>query len=185
MRQQRDVSIRSRMIKWSLLTTTRGLSAVWVSFKAYDVAAAGLIRRVRGAHGKELLKTRSAPLRIDLRQVRTRSRRASSTEDSCGYVIYPDLLNSFKGRAQVWVSAKVYDALASGIIRDAEGKYGRQLLRRRMAPLGLVAKCEGSCYGGWCREVQLPPEIWRSGRASKPLPRDNSEVYVCECSYFV
>jgi hypothetical protein len=189
MRQQQDVSIRCRMIKWSLLATTRGLSAVWVSNKAYDAAAACFVRRVRGAHGKELLKTRSAPLRIDLRPARTRSRRASASEDSCGYVIYPDLLNSIKGLAQVWVSVKVYDALAAGIMRDVEGKYGRELLRRRIAPVGLDARCEGSCYGGWCREVQLPTEFRRSRRrlsSSKPLPRGNdSEVFVCECSYFV
>src|SRR5262249_48122441 len=146
MRQQRGVSIHCRMIKWSLLTTTKGLSAVWVSFKAYDAAAARLIRAARGAHGKELLKTRSAPLRIDLHPVPTR---AYSTEDGCTYDVTPGLLNSIEGLAQVWVSAKVYDALAAGIIiRDAEGKYGKQLLRRRMAPLGFNAVCHGNCYGG-------------------------------------
>ena|SRR5215471_3680959 len=188
MRQQRDVSIHSRMIKWSLLTTTKGLSAVWVSSKAYDVAAARLIKAARGAHGKELLKTRSAPLRIDLRPARTRARRASST-NGCSYVVTPEVLNSIEGLAQVWVSAKVYDALAAGITQDAKNKYATQLLRRRMAPLGFNAICKGRCYGGWCKEIPMPSDIWRSPRrlsASKPLPRGNdSAVFICECSYFV
>src|SRR5262249_52284505 len=114
-------------------------------------------------------------------------------EDGCTYDVTPGLLNSIEGLAQVWVSAKVYDALAAGIIiRDAEGKYGKQLLRRRMAPLGFNAVCHGNCYGGWGREIELPPEDWRSRRrlaGSKPLPRDNppgsAALFVCECSYFV
>jgi hypothetical protein len=176
MKQQHDVSIHSRMVKWSLLTTTRGLSPVWVSFKAYDAAAARLLRAARGGYGKELLKTRSAPLGVDLGPMRTRLRRASSTtQDSCGYVTTPDLLTSVRGLAQVWVSAKVYDALAAGVVREAKGKYSRRLLRQRMAPLGLNARCEGSCYGGWCRE--------------KPVPPDEEELSatasVCECDYYV
>lgn len=174
MKQQHDVTIHARMVKWSLLTTTKGLTPVWVSFKAYDAAAARLIRAARGGYGKELLKTRSAPLRVDLSPMRTRSRRASSTsQDSCGYVIIPDLLTSIRGLAQVWVSAKVYDALAAGV-RDTEGKYSRQLLRQRMAPLGFEAKCEGSCYGGWCREIPVPPD-----------DDETSQANTCECQYYV
>jgi hypothetical protein len=49
---------------------------------------------------------------------------------------------------------------------------GSGLIRAMFAPLGIDFKCEGTCYGGWCREVPVPAEL-------------GATAYVCECSYFV
>jgi hypothetical protein len=172
MKRRRTVSIHARKITWSLLTTTRGLSPVWVSAKAYDNAAKRLMKGARDRYGKALLKSRSAPLRLDLTLVRPRTRKASADGDNCQYVAQPELVANVRGLAQVWVRGKIYDALATGVIRDIQAKDTRRLLRRRMAPLGVDYKCEGTCYGGWCREVTIQPD-------------ELSAVYVCECSYFV
>jgi len=172
MKGQRTVSIYARKITWSLLTTTRGLSPVWVSAKAYDAAAKRLMKGAKDRYGKALLKSRSAPLRLDLSVVRPRTRTASADGYNCKYVALPELVGNLKGLAQVWVRANIYDALATGVIRDIHAKDTRQLLRQRMAPLGVEYKCEGTCDGGWCNEVIVQPD-------------ELSAVYVCECSYFV
>jgi hypothetical protein len=172
MKRSRTVSIHARKITWSLLTTTRGLSPVWVSAKAYDAAAKRLTKGARDRYGKALLKSRSAPLRLDLTLMRPGTRKASADGDNCTYVAQPELVANVRGLAQVWVRGNIYDALATGVIRDVQAKDTRQLLRRRTAPLGVDYKCEGTCYGGWCREVTIQPD-------------ELSAVYVCECSYFV
>jgi hypothetical protein len=172
MKRQRRVSIHARKITWSLLTTTRGLSPVWVSAKAYDAAAKTLVKGVKDRYGRALLKSRAAPLRLDLTLVRRRTRAASANGDNCSYVAQPELVVSPKGLAQVWVRGNVYDALAAGVIGDVQARNARQFLRRRMAPLGVDYKCEGTCYGGWCKEVTIQPD-------------ELSAVYVCECSYYV
>jgi hypothetical protein len=172
MKRPRTVSIHARKITWSLLTTTRGLSPVWVSAKAYDAAAKRLMKGARDRYGKALLKSRSAPLRLDLTLMRPGTRKAPADGDNCAYVAQPELVANVSGLAQVWVRGNVYDALATGVIRDIQAKDTRQLLRRRMAPLGIDFKCEGTCYGGWCKEVPVPAEL-------------GATAYVCECSYFV
>jgi hypothetical protein len=143
-----------------------------VSAKAYDAVAKTLVKGVRGRYGRALLKSRSAPLRLDLTLVRRRTQTASANGDNCNYVAQPELVANLKGLAQVWVRGNVYDALATGVIGDVRAQNARQLLRRRMAPLGVDYKCEGTCYGGWCREVTIQPD-------------ELSAVHVCECSYFV
>ena len=168
--QRRTVSIHASKVTWSLLTTTRGLSPVWVSAKAYDAASKRLMKGARDRYAKALLKSRSAPLRLDLTSMRPGTRTASAS--GCTYVAQPELVVNIRGLAQVWVRENVYDALAAGVIRDTQTKDTRQLLRRRMAPLGVDYKCEGTCDGGWCREVTIQPD-------------ELSAVYVCECSYFV
>jgi hypothetical protein len=172
MKRPHTASIYARKITWSLLTTTRGLSPAWVSAKVYDAAAKLLMKGTRDRYGKALLKSRSAPLRLDLTLMRPGTRKASADGDNCNYVAQPELIANVRGLAQVWVRGKVYDVLAEGVIRDIDGKNTRHLLRQRMAPLGITYKCEGTCYGGWCKEVTIQPDEF-------------SAVYVCECSYFV
>jgi hypothetical protein len=172
MKAQHRISIYARKITWSILTTTRGLSPVWISAKAYDAAAKKLMKGAKDRYGKALLKSRSAPLRLDLALVRPRKRSASAGGYNCKYVAQPELVGNVKGLAQVWVRANIYDALATGVIHDIQARDTRQLLRRRMAPLGVDYKCEGTCDGGWCNEVLIQPD-------------ELSAVYVCECSYFV
>ena len=162
-------------VKWSLLAGTKGLAPVWISSKVYDEVAASFIRAARGECRKQLLAARLAPLRIDPKPVRGSSGNAkfsANEADSCGYVVKWSLLNSIKGLTQVWISAKAYDAAAAKFIGGVEGKYAKNLLQARMAPLGLDVKCQGSCYGGWCREITI-------------FDGGSSKVMVCECSYYV
>jgi hypothetical protein len=173
MKQQRSGSLHARKIGWSLVTTTRGLSPVWVSVKVYDAVAKRLMKGARGRYGMKLLKSRSAPLRLDLNLMRRPGRKTSATnQDNCTYVVIPELITNIRGLAQVWIRASAYDAVAGSLIRVEEGKYTRQLLRQRIGPLGVDYKCQGSCYGGWCNEALLQPD-------------ELSALYVCECAYFV
>ena len=171
MKRQRNAPLRARSVRWSLVTVTRGLTPVWVSAKAYDRAAKRLLKLARDRSHKAMLKSRAAPLRLDLKRVRA-SAAAAGAQDNCSYVVVPELLGEVKGLTQVWVPTKLYDAVAAGLVRDAEDSYAKRLLRQRMAPLGVDYECQGSCYGGWCKEVELQPD-------------ELSALYVCECSYFV
>lgn len=171
MKQQPGISIRA--VVWRRTSETRGLAPVWVPRKAYDRAAALLMKTAKQPYEKQLLKARLAPLRVDLRtKARTARRATGKSQDTCDYVVTPDPMPELKGMVQVWVPVRTYDALATPVLGGVKGTYARALLRRRMAPLGLDAECKGTCYGGWCREVPVSGD-------------ESAAVYVCECSYFV
>ena len=171
MKQQPGISVRA--VVWRRTSETRGLAPVWVSRKAYDRAAALLMKTARPPYEKQLLKARLAPLRVDLKKTARTARRATgANQDTCDYVVTPDPMPEISGMVQVWVPVRTYDALATPVLRNVKGAYARTLLRRRMAPLGLDAECKGTCYGGWCREVPVSGD-------------ESAAAYVCECSYFV
>ena len=111
---------------------------------------------------------RSGKLKARPRNVR----RAPAGGSGCGYSLSWTLLAATKGYTQVWVPTKMYDKVATRFMKTAKGKYEKNLLRQRMAPLGVSATCGGTCEGGWCREVLI-----QDGGSWK--------LYVCECSYFV
>jgi len=56
------------------------------------------------------------------------------------------LLAATKGYAQVWIPTKMYDKAAAHLMKGARGKFEKNLLRQRMAPLGLSAKCGGTPF---------------------------------------
>ena len=95
-------------------------------------------------------------------------RKASGTATGCNYEITWSPLRSTAGYVQVWVPQKAYDRAAKVLLRKARGTYARTLLRRRLAPLGVVHVCKGTC-AGWCGESQ---------------PRPDSTATICECKYF-
>jgi hypothetical protein len=90
----------------------------------------------------------------------------------CGYSMKWSVLSSTAGFTQVWIPNKTYDRVAAHFIKSAKERYAKQMLRARMAPLGLEAKCGGTCAGGWCEE-----HLIQDGGSSK--------LFVCECGYFV
>jgi hypothetical protein len=48
------------------------------------------------------------------------------------------------------------DKVAAHFLKHAGGRYAQNLLRQRMAPLGVTHTCGGTCTGGGCEEHQLP-----------------------------
>jgi hypothetical protein len=111
---------------------------------------------------------RSIKLKAHPRKVR----RSPEGATGCGYTMNWTLMDATRGYTQVWVPTKMYDKVASRFIKTAKGRYEKNLLRQRMAPLGLNPVCGGTCEGGWCKEVII-------------FDGGSSKVYVCECSYYV
>ena len=169
---KRSSGIGARSIVWTHATATKGLAPVWVSRKAYDVVAAVLIKAAKEPYIKQLLKARLAPLRLDIRLKRRGSGRALAAEDKCDYIVTPSPEPEISGMVPVWLPIRTYDVFADLLMPTVKGEYGRKLLRRRAAPMGLDATCGGTCGGGWCKERELPGE-------------ETSAAYVCECQYFV
>ena len=97
-----------------------------------------------------------------------RRRAASAGTSGCKYVVEWKQLTTLTGYTQVWVPTAAYDKAAKQFIKREKSRYGKTLLRRRMAPLGVTHVCKGTCGGGWCKEVQHP-----------------GGAFLCECSYFV
>jgi hypothetical protein len=96
---------------------------------------------------------------------------------ACTYTVTWKMLDSTKGLTQVWVPNKIYDRVAANFAKKARSAYAKKLLRQRMAPLSITPVCGGTCEGGWCKEIPL---------SGAPLPKNGlSDVYVCECTYFV
>jgi hypothetical protein len=103
------------------------------------------------------------------RQSGARPRRAAGgAPTGCKYETTWSPLSSTRGYVQVWVPEKAYDRAAKSLLKATRDRYPRMLLRRRMAPLGVVSKCTGTCSGGWCGESETSPG-----------------TFVCECKYFV
>lgn len=97
---------------------------------------------------------------------------AGAEPTGCNYSVKWTLLANTKGYVQVWVPAKQYDKAAAYFAKRAKGRYAKNLLRQRMAPLGVEHTCGGTCGGGWCKEHEIPQGV-------------SSAVFVCECAYFV
>lgn len=96
---------------------------------------------------------------------------------ACTYTVTWKMLDSTKGLTQVWVPNKVYDRVAANFAKRARSAYAKKMLLQRMAPLSITPVCGGTCEGGWCKEIPL---------SGAPLPKNGlSDVYVCECTYFV
>jgi len=107
------------------------------------------------------------------RKLKARPRKVSSAgSDTCGYVTKWTLFPDARRCTQVWIPNKMYDKAAADFMKAAKGRREKHMLRQRMAPLGVEVSCEGSCYGGWCREK---------------LISDGGTVkwYICECDYYV
>ena len=90
----------------------------------------------------------------------------------CGYSVKWSVLASTKGLTQVWVPTKAYDRAAAHFIKGAKGRYAKNLLQARMAPLGLGFTCGGTCSGGWCKQVLISDD-------------GTTTVHACQCTYFV
>jgi hypothetical protein len=102
------------------------------------------------------------------RKTRSRRNAAAGTETGCKYEITWSPLKSTAGYVQVWVPQAQYDRAAKVLLRKTRERYARTLLRRRLAPLGVVHECKGTC-AGWCGESAPHPVV---------------PVFICECKYF-
>ena len=119
------------------------------------------------------MKSKSPSKQAKTAKARSKQRRgASAAADSCGYTQKWTVLAKTDGYVSVWIPVKMYDKAAAAFLKTAKEKYEKKMLRQRMAPLGLDVTCQGSCYGGWCREKL----IFDGGSA---------KLYVCECDYLV
>jgi hypothetical protein len=112
--------------------------------------------------------TRSGTSKARPRKVR---RVSADAPGGCGYSVTWSLLAATTGYAQVWIPKKMYDKAAAHFMKAAKGRYEKNLLRQRMAPLALSEKCGGTCSGGWCQEHLI-------------FDGGSSKVFVCECAYF-
>jgi hypothetical protein len=120
-------------------------------------------------------RARATKARTSLKRIRAkgRSRRTAQQQTSgCTYSVKWSVLASTRGFTQVWVPNKTYDRAAALFMKEVKGRYAKNLLRARMAPLGATPKCGGTCYGGWCKEVIIEQD-------------DTGKTVACECSYFV
>jgi len=97
---------------------------------------------------------------------------AGAEPDGCKLSVTWTLLTSTKGYTQVWVPDKMYDKAAAHFMKQAKGRYAKNLLRERMAPLGVETNCGGTCGGGWCKDRLI-------------FDDGSSKTFVCECEYFV
>jgi hypothetical protein len=111
----------------------------------------------------------SGKLKVRPRKV---GRAAAAAEDTCDYVQKWSLLATTKGYIQVWVPKKSHDKVVAQFMQGAKGRSEKNMLRERMASLGLEWECKGICSGEWCREKLID-----DGGSAK--------LYICECDYDV
>src|SRR5215218_8267581 len=108
----------------------------------------------------------STPARKKASAPRTR-RAAGGTTTGCSYSQTWSPLTSTRGYVQVWVPESHYEKIAKHLLKKTKDRYARMLLRQKLAPLGVVSTCGGTCDGGWCQEHVI-----------------GENTFVCECGYF-
>ncbi|NDQ55875.1 MAG: hypothetical protein GZ088_02245 [Acidipila sp.] len=120
------------------------------------------------------MKDQKAPNRSRKAKVGSGKRKglAGAESSGCKTSMTWTLLASVTGYSPVWVPNGMYDKAAAHFMKQTKGRYANNLLRQRMAPLGLEANCIGTCDGGWCKDRL----IYDDG---------SSKTFVCECEYFV
>src|SRR4051812_45575710 len=87
-----------------------------------------------------------------------RRKAAADAPTGCGYVVQWRPLTSLEGMTPIWISNAQYEKVAAALIKKTKDKHARKLLRARAHPLGVTYVCQGTCSGGWCKEVEVPPD---------------------------